>query len=93
MTLPLHGISCCTERDAADLAALHRAPTRGVPVPGICRSHQLLDVALGGTRHQHLPDARVAAARRARTSGFRPVRVAGRAHRPATRTAAVLDRP
>lgn len=45
-----------TERDAADLAALHRALERRIPVLGVCRGHQVLNVALGGTLHQHLPD-------------------------------------
>ncbi|ANY09202.1 gamma-glutamyl-gamma-aminobutyrate hydrolase family protein [Pseudonocardia sp. HH130630-07] len=46
-----------TERDAADLATVRRALERGIPVLGVCRGHQLLNVALGGTLHQHLPDA------------------------------------
>lgn len=45
-----------TERDASDLAALHRALERRIPVLGVCRGHQLLNVALGGTLYQHLPD-------------------------------------
>ena len=44
------------ERDAAELAALHRALALGLPVLGVCRGAQLLNVALGGTLHQHLPD-------------------------------------
>ena len=28
----------------------------GLPVLGVCRGAQLLNVALGGTLHQHLPD-------------------------------------
>ncbi|TCK22989.1 gamma-glutamyl-gamma-aminobutyrate hydrolase family protein [Pseudonocardia endophytica] len=45
-----------TERDDSDLAALRRALDRRIPVLGVCRGHQLLNVALGGTLHQHLPD-------------------------------------
>ncbi len=45
-----------TDRDAAELAVLRRALDRGVPVLGICRGLQLLNVALGGSLHQHLPD-------------------------------------
>jgi gamma-glutamyl-gamma-aminobutyrate hydrolase PuuD len=44
------------ERDAAELAVLDRALARGLPVLGVCRGAQLLNVALGGTLHQHLPD-------------------------------------
>lgn len=44
------------ERDAAELAVLARALGRGIPVLAICRGAQLLNVALGGTLHQHLPD-------------------------------------
>ncbi|WP_308259230.1 gamma-glutamyl-gamma-aminobutyrate hydrolase family protein [Pseudonocardia sp. H11422] len=44
------------ERDAAELAVLRRALDRGLPVLGVCRGAQLLNVALGGTLTQHLPD-------------------------------------
>jgi putative glutamine amidotransferase len=42
------------EADAAQLAVLQRALDRGTPVLGVCRGHQLLNVALGGTLVQHL---------------------------------------
>jgi gamma-glutamyl-gamma-aminobutyrate hydrolase PuuD len=44
------------ERDAAELAVLDRALATGLPVLGVCRGAQLLNVALDGTLHQHLPD-------------------------------------
>jgi gamma-glutamyl-gamma-aminobutyrate hydrolase PuuD len=44
------------ERDAAEAAALHRALERGIPVLGVCRGAQLLNVELGGTLVQHVPD-------------------------------------
>ena len=44
------------ERDAWEFALLGAALRRGVPVLGICRGPQVINVALGGTLHQHLPD-------------------------------------
>ena len=44
------------ERDAFELALASRALARDVPVLGICRGMQVLNVAAGGTLHQHLPD-------------------------------------
>lgn len=44
------------DRDAWEFALLRGALRRGVPVLGICRGAQVLNVALGGTLHQHLPD-------------------------------------
>jgi putative glutamine amidotransferase len=45
-----------TQRDAWEFTLLHAALRRGLPVLGICRGAQVLNVALGGTLHQHLPD-------------------------------------
>ena len=44
------------ERDRFELALSHAALERGMPVLGICRGMQLLNVACGGTLAQHLPD-------------------------------------
>jgi gamma-glutamyl-gamma-aminobutyrate hydrolase PuuD len=46
----------CLERDTAEIAVLHRALALGIPVLGVCRGVQLLNVALGGTLIQHLPN-------------------------------------
>ena len=44
------------DRDAWEFALLRGALARRLPVLGICRGAQVLNVALGGTLHQHLPD-------------------------------------
>ncbi len=44
------------DRDAAELAVLDRALDLGIPVLGVCRGLQLLNVAMGGSLLQHLPD-------------------------------------
>jgi anthranilate synthase component 2/putative glutamine amidotransferase len=43
-------------RDDAELALLRAALERDMPVLGICRGIQLLNVALGGDLHQHVPE-------------------------------------
>lgn len=44
------------ERDAAELEMLDAALLNGLPVLGVCRGMQVLNIALGGTLRQHLPD-------------------------------------
>jgi len=44
------------ERDEAEIALFREALAAGTPVLGICRGAQLMNVALGGTLIQHLPD-------------------------------------
>jgi putative glutamine amidotransferase len=43
------------ERDAFEMALVGHALRRGMPVFGICRGMQVLNVALGGTLYQDLP--------------------------------------
>ncbi|MSO42510.1 MAG: gamma-glutamyl-gamma-aminobutyrate hydrolase family protein [Solirubrobacterales bacterium] len=44
------------ERDRFELALTRAALASGMPVLGICRGMQILNVALGGALDQHLPD-------------------------------------
>jgi putative glutamine amidotransferase len=44
------------ELDRFELDLARAAVTRGLPVLGLCRGMQVLNVALGGSLHQHLPD-------------------------------------
>ena len=44
------------ERDAAEFALLDAALSLRLPVLGICRGMQVINVARGGSLHQHLPD-------------------------------------
>ena len=43
------------ERDAFEMALVRLALRRGIPIFGICRGMQVLNVALGGTLYQDLP--------------------------------------
>ena len=44
------------ERDTFEIALARRAVERDMPFLGICRGMQVLNVAFGGTLHQHLPE-------------------------------------
>ncbi len=44
------------ERDALEIAAIEMALDMGMPILAICRGLQVLNVALGGSLHQHIPD-------------------------------------
>src|SRR5919201_2511910 len=45
------------ERDGFEIALARRALERDVPLLGVCRGMQLMNVATGGTLLQHLPDS------------------------------------
>jgi putative glutamine amidotransferase len=76
-------------RDAAELVLLGAATAARLPVLGICRGLQLLNVARRGTLHQHLPDVLGSAehAPGPGTYGRHPVAVV-----PGSRLAAALGR-
>ena len=44
------------ERDRTEAAVAKAYIKAGKPVMGICRGHQLLNIVLGGTIHQHIPN-------------------------------------
>ena len=48
--------STCSERDAFELALVEECLRRETPTLAICRGMQILNVALGGDLHLHLPD-------------------------------------
>jgi putative glutamine amidotransferase len=74
-------------RDAWEFALLRAALQRQLPVLGICRGAQVLNVALGGTLHQHLPDVIGHSGHRAGNAVFTtlPIRTV-----PGTRLAGLL---
>jgi putative glutamine amidotransferase len=51
-----HVAGCHPEKDAFELALARAAADLRLPLLGICRGHQVLNVALGGTLEQHLPE-------------------------------------
>jgi len=55
-TAPRDGVLQDENRDATTLPLLQAAIARGVPTLCICRGFQELNVALGGTLHQHIQE-------------------------------------
>jgi putative glutamine amidotransferase len=56
------------ERDAFELTLISEALARQVPVLGICRGLQILNVALGGTLYQDLPSENPTSLEHSRTA-------------------------
>lgn len=48
------GVKRDPRRDSTTLPLIRKAIDRGMPVFAVCRGHQELNVALGGTLHQHV---------------------------------------
>ncbi|MEB2346872.1 MAG: gamma-glutamyl-gamma-aminobutyrate hydrolase family protein [Deltaproteobacteria bacterium] len=68
----------CAERDGFELALVRDALARRTPMLAICRGLQVLNVALGGDLHLHLPDVvgdRVAHRVSREEHGLHPVRI------------------
>jgi putative glutamine amidotransferase len=64
------------ERDAFEMVLLEHALRRGMPIFGICRGMQILNVALGGTLYQDLPsqmDHMVLLGHRQQTPKWQPI--------------------
>lgn len=60
------------ELDRLELAVIRRADEIGMPILAICRGAQALNVARGGSLHQHLPDRDGALPHRQRAPGDEP---------------------
>jgi putative glutamine amidotransferase len=77
------------ERDSAELELCRHALATGLPVLGICRGLQVINVALGGTLHQHLPDLVGNDSHSPELAGYGPHKVSVA---PSTQLAAILGR-
>ena len=79
------------DRDLFELALFAAARQRGMPILGICRGIQVVNVAMGGTLYQDLPSERPGPVDHnpptARTDRSHPVRIL-----PGSRVAAALGR-
>ena len=63
-------------RDTLEVALISAARARGLPLLGICRGIQILNVALGGTLYQDLPSERPGPIDHANEDGRHPVTLA-----------------
>ena len=77
------------ERDALDFGSSKRRGGRGVPVLGICRGLQVVNVALGGTLVQDIPSERPSAVVHARTRRRRRGAITASTVAPGTRLARI----
>jgi putative glutamine amidotransferase len=65
-------------RDTLEVALIDAARARGLPLLGICRGIQILNVALGGTLYQDLPSERPGPIDHGDEAGRHPVTLAPR---------------
>ena len=47
-------------RTDLEIKVINHAQEKNLPILGLCRGHQILNVALGGSMYQHLPDENIA---------------------------------
>lgn len=78
-------------RDAIELELIDRTLSEGIPILGICRGMQVLNVARGGSLYQHIPAQLPGAldhnpSRRSRTDQKHPIAI-----EPDSHLAAILD--
>ncbi|MBV8931490.1 MAG: gamma-glutamyl-gamma-aminobutyrate hydrolase family protein [Kutzneria sp.] len=76
-------------RDAVEFALLRAAVDADIPVLGVCRGMQVLNVAFGGTLSQHLPDVTGSTVHRPVLGEFTPIEVE---LAPGSRVAGALGR-
>ncbi len=50
-----HSQDVCRRRDDSEIALVHAMRDLQKPILGICRGHQILNIALGGTMYQDIP--------------------------------------
>lgn len=70
------GVRIDPERDDLEMRYLEAATKRGIPILGICRGAQILNVFRGGTLHPHIYDVYVDAPRRRTPLPRKQVRIA-----------------
>lgn len=67
-------LDCCAEeRDIFEFALFKEARAKNLPILGICRGHQLINVALGGTLIRDIPEAGYKEDHMLGEKGFHPV--------------------
>lgn len=62
-------------RQASELSLIKRAEARKMPILGICLGMQMINVARGGSLHQHIPDITTAIAHQSKLAEAHSVRL------------------
>ena len=87
------GVEIDSERDTIDFRLFEEARRSGVPVLGICRGLQVVNVALGGTLVQDIPTERPSRVVHARSKAEKARRDHSVAITPGSRLAAIAGVP